>query len=69
MMRIWGQSEEGLSRTLDVLVECVRNKLNIDEQSKHVRLAAIHGYGYRLMQVPNETVSASTSFDANLLLP
>lgn len=56
MMRIWGQSEEGLSRTLDVLVECVRNKLSIDEQSKHVRLAAIHGYGYRLMQVPIETV-------------
>lgn len=56
MMRIWGQSEEGLSRTLDVLVTCLRNKLNLDEQSKHVRLAAIHGYGYRLIQVPNETV-------------
>jgi len=54
MMRIWGQTEEGLSRTLDVHVAWIRNKLNIGAQSVHVRLVAIHGYGYRLMQVPNE---------------
>ena len=24
--------------------------------AEHVRLVAIHGYGYRLMQVPNETI-------------
>jgi DNA-binding response OmpR family regulator len=56
MMRIWGQSEEGLSRTLDVHVAWIRNKLNIGAQSEHIRLVAIHGYGYRLMQVPNETI-------------
>lgn len=56
MMRIWGQSEEGLSRTLDVHVAWIRNKLNIGAQADKVRLVAIHGYGYRLMQVPNETV-------------
>lgn len=54
MMRIWGQTEEGLSRTLDVHVAWIRNKLNIGAQSASVRLVAIHGYGYRLMQVPNE---------------
>ena len=54
MMRIWGQTEEGLSRTLDVHVAWIRNKLNIGAQSANVRLVAIHGYGYRLMQVPNE---------------
>lgn len=54
MMRIWGQSEEGLSRTLDVHVAWIRNKLNIGAQAAQVRLVAIHGYGYRLMQVPNE---------------
>jgi DNA-binding response OmpR family regulator len=54
MMRIWGQSEEGLSRTLDVHVAWIRNKLNIGAQSAQVRLVAIHGYGYRLMQVPSE---------------
>ena len=56
MMRIWGQSEDGLSRTLDVHVAWIRNKLNIGAQSEHIRLVAIHGYGYRLMQVPNETI-------------
>lgn len=55
MMRIWGQSEEGLSRTLDVHVAWIRNKLNIGAQAAQVRLVAIHGYGYRLMQVPSET--------------
>ena len=54
MMRIWGQTEEGLSRTLDVHVAWIRNKLNIGAQASNVRLVAIHGYGYRLMQVPNE---------------
>ena len=54
MMRIWGQSEEGLSRTLDVHVAWIRNKLNIGAQAAQVRLVAIHGYGYRLMQVPSE---------------
>ena len=56
MMRIGEQREEGLTRTLDVLIACVRNKLNIDVQSKHVRLVNIHGYGYRLTQVTDETV-------------
>ena len=56
MMRIWGQTEEGLSRTLDVHVAWIRNKLNIGAQSANVRLVAIHGYGYRLMQVPNEAL-------------
>jgi DNA-binding response OmpR family regulator len=56
MMRIWGQSEEALSSALDAHVAWVRSKLNIDEQSDHVRLIAIHGYGYRLTQVSHETV-------------
>ena len=51
---ISAKTEEGLSRTLDVHVAWIRNKLNIGAQSVHVRLVAIHGYGYRLMQVPNE---------------
>jgi DNA-binding response OmpR family regulator len=36
MMRIWGQSEEGLSRTLDVHVAWIRNKLNIGAQAAQV---------------------------------
>jgi DNA-binding response OmpR family regulator len=51
MMRVWGQNAEGLTRTLDVHVAWIRNKLNIGASGNKVRLVAIHGYGYRLMQV------------------
>ena len=51
MMRVWGQTAEGLSRTLDVHVAWIRNKINIGATGEKVRLVAIHGYGYRLMQV------------------
>ena len=56
MMRVWGRNEEKFSRTLDVHVAWIRNKLNIGAQSETVRLVAIHGYGYRLMQVPAENL-------------
>jgi two-component system, OmpR family, response regulator RegX3 len=51
MMRIWGQNAEGLTRTLDVHVAWIRNKLGIGATGDKLRLVAIHGYGYRLMQV------------------
>jgi len=51
MMRIWGKNVETLTRTLDVHIAWIRNKLKIGASSKTVRLIAIHGYGYRLMQL------------------
>ena len=55
LLAVWGkdQSEMStlLSRTLDVHVRYVRQKLRLDNQASHVKLMAIHGYGYKLIRV------------------
>ena len=50
LMNVWGHSGTELSRTLDVHITWIRKKLNIGATGNRLRLAAVYGYGYRLMQ-------------------
>jgi DNA-binding response OmpR family regulator len=52
MKDVWGREEDALSRTLDVHISWIRRKLNIGANSDKIRLVVVHGYGYRLMQIP-----------------
>jgi DNA-binding response OmpR family regulator len=54
LMEIWGKNNDELSRTLDVHVAWIRRKLNLGANNPALRLTAIYGYGYRLMQVFSE---------------
>ena len=54
LLEVWGRSDDEISRTLDVHIAWIRRKLNIGAGSTTVRLTAIYGYGYRLMQVFSE---------------
>lgn len=54
LMEIWGKNNDELSRTLDVHVAWIRKKLSLGSQNPSLRLTAIYGYGYRLMQVFTE---------------
>lgn len=54
LMEIWERTDEELSRSLDVHIAWIRKKLNIGATGTSVRLTAIYGYGYRLMQVFKE---------------
>lgn len=56
LMEIWGRTDEELSRSLDVHIAWIRKKLNIGASGDTLRLTAIYGYGYRLMQVFKEEV-------------
>ena len=51
LLDVWGVAGDELSRTLDVHVAWIRKKLNIGAAGNLLRLTAIYGYGYRLMQV------------------
>jgi DNA-binding response OmpR family regulator len=51
LLDVWGKNDDEISRTLDVHIAWIRKKLNIGAGSKTVRLTAIYGYGYRLMQM------------------
>lgn len=50
LLEVWGTSGTELSRTLDVHVAWIRKKLNIGANGDKLRLTAVYGYGYRLMQ-------------------
>lgn len=52
MKEVWGREEDALSRTLDVHISWIRRKLDIGANAQKVRLVVVHGYGYRLMQIP-----------------
>ena len=54
LMEVWGGSGDELSRTLDVHIAWIRKKLNIGASGNHLRLTAVYGYGYRLMQTAGE---------------
>lgn len=50
LIEVWGSNGAELSRTLDVHVAWIRKKLNIGANGDKLRLTAVYGYGYRLMQ-------------------
>jgi two-component system response regulator RegX3 len=54
--RVWGNSHEVNSRTLDTHVSRVRNKLGLTPDHGW-RLTAVYGYGYRLEQLTLATAS------------
>ena len=54
LMELWGRDNEELSRSLDVHIAWIRKKLNIGASGTSLRLTAIYGHGYRLMQVFKE---------------
>lgn len=55
LLAVWGRNQSEmngmLSRTLDVHVRYLRQKLKLDSQASYVKLIAIHGYGYKLIRV------------------
>lgn len=55
VLAVWGRNQSELntllSRTLDVHIRCLRQKLKLDSRTSHVKLVAIHGYGYKLIRV------------------
>lgn len=55
LLAVWGKNQSEmstlLSRTLDVHVRNLRQKLKLDKQTSPVKLVAIHGYGYKLICV------------------
>lgn len=54
LIEVWGTSGAELSRTLDVHIAWIRKKLNIGASGDRLRLTAVYGYGYRLMQTFSE---------------
>jgi DNA-binding response OmpR family regulator len=50
LSEVWGTSGDELSRTLDVHIAWIRKKLYIGAHGGALRLTAVYGYGYRLMQ-------------------
>ena len=51
MQEIWGREDEALSRTLDVHICRVRSRLDLSSTSGHLQLKAIHGFGYKLINL------------------
>lgn len=55
LLAVWGKNQTEVStlfsRTLDVHVRYLRQKLRLDNRASHVKLVAIHGYGYKLIRV------------------
>ena len=55
LLAVWGRNQSEmntlLSRTLDVHVRHVRQKLKLDRHNSQIKLIAIHGYGYKLICV------------------
>ena len=55
LLAVWGRNQPELnvllSRTLDVHVRHVRQKLKLDSHTSHVKLLSIHGFGYKLIRV------------------
>lgn len=54
LIEVWGTNGAELSRTLDVHIAWIRKKLNIGATGDKLRLTAVYGYGYRLMQTFTE---------------
>jgi DNA-binding response OmpR family regulator len=54
LIEVWGTNSDELSRTLDVHIAWIRKKLNIGAAGNQLRLTAVYGYGYRLMQIFSE---------------
>lgn len=54
MQEIWGRVDEALSRTLDVHICRVRLRLDLSSTSGHLQLKAIHGFGYKLVNLNEE---------------
>jgi DNA-binding response OmpR family regulator len=54
LLEVWGTANVELSRTLDVHIAWIRKKLNIGSSGQTLRLTAVYGYGYRLMQTFTE---------------
>lgn len=55
LMAVWGKDQSKMdllfSRTLDVHVRFIRQKLALNQQTSSVRLLSIHGFGYRLSPI------------------
>jgi DNA-binding response OmpR family regulator len=54
MQEIWGREDEALSRTLDVHICRVRLRLDLSSTSGRLQLKAIHGFGYKLVNLSEE---------------
>ena len=54
MQEIWGREDEALSRTLDVHICRVRFRLDLSSTSGRLQLKAIHGFGYKLVNLSEE---------------
>ena len=59
MQEIWGRQDEALSRTLDVHICRVRMHLDLSSTSGHLQLKAIHGFGYKLVNLAEEMASTA----------
>jgi two-component system, OmpR family, response regulator RegX3 len=57
MTEIWGRNDDACSRTLDVHISQVRAHLHLTATSPHLRLKAIHGFGYQII-TSNSTTDA-----------
>lgn len=53
MTAIWGRNDDACSRTLDVHISQVRAHLHLTATSPHLRLKAIHGFGYQIITSNN----------------
>lgn len=54
MQEIWGNEDKALSRTLDVHICRIRLRLDLVSTSGHLQLKAIHGFGYKLVNLGEE---------------
>lgn len=57
MTEVWGRNDDACSRTLDVHISQVRTHLHLSATSPHLRLKAIHGFGYQII-TSNSTTDA-----------
>jgi DNA-binding response OmpR family regulator len=57
MSEVWGRNDDACSRTLDVHISQVRTHLHLSATSPHLRLKAIHGFGYQII-TSNPTTEA-----------
>ncbi len=54
MQEIWGNEDKALSRTLDVHICRIRLRLDLVSTSGHLQLKAIHGFGYKLVNLSDQ---------------
>jgi DNA-binding response OmpR family regulator len=59
LREIWGSEDNTMTRTLDVHICRVRSRLGLSSTSENFQLKAIHGFGYKLINLQDDLLGKS----------